>query len=155
MGGAFRRDREAGGEGANHWYHVVLKEGATACDGCNRNHKGVAVSPLDPSTFRPVTLRRGPVSRHWDRLDEERMAELLQAVGYAPRPAPKPEPRRPRFPGRFTGSAARWKARHPVPRRPPKPGRSTGDASGHPHRVVMPILGLESLTGDAFAVWTQ
>ena len=81
----FDEIREAGGEGANHWYHVVLKEGRNREVRRLWESQGVAVSRLTRVRFGPVTLRRGLYPRHWDELDEEQMAELLQAMGYAPR----------------------------------------------------------------------
>ena len=120
----FDEIREAGGEGANHWYHVVLKEGRNREVRRLWESQGVAVSRLTRVRFGPVTLRRGLHPGHWDELDEERMTELLQAVGYAPRPAPKPEPRRPPVSGRVWPDRPRG-GRGPAsgPRRPPKPGR--------------------------------
>ena len=120
----FDEIREAGGEGANHWYHVVLKEGRNREVRRLWESQGVAVSRLTRVRFGPVTLRRGLHPGHWDELDEERMTELLQAVGYAPRPAPKPEPHRPPASGRVWPDRPRG-GRGPAsgPRRPPKPGR--------------------------------
>lgn len=120
----FDEIREAGGDGANHWYHVVLKEGRNREVRRLWESQGVAVSRLTRVRFGPVTLRRGLHPGHWDELDEERMTELLQAVGYAPRPAPKPEPRRPPASGRVWPDRPRG-GRGPAsgPRRPPKPGR--------------------------------
>lgn len=120
----FDEIREAGGEGANHWYHVVLKEGRNREVRRLWESQGVAVSRLTRVRFGPVTLRRGLHPGHWDELDEERMTELLQAVGYAPRPAPKPEPRRPPASGRVWPDRPRG-GRGPAsgPRRPVKPGR--------------------------------
>ena len=120
----FDEIREAGGEGANHWYHVVLKEGRNREVRRLWESQGVAVSRLTRVRFGPVTLRRGLHPGHWDELDEERMTELLQAVGYAPQPAPKPEPRRPPVSGRVWPDRPR-NGRGPAsgPRRPPRPGR--------------------------------
>ena len=120
----FDEIREAGGDGANHWYHVVLKEGRNREVRRLWESQGVAVSRLTRVRFGPVTLRRGLHPGHWDELDEERMTELLQAVGYAPRPAPKPEPRRPPASGRVWPDRPRG-GRGPAsgPRRPVKPGR--------------------------------
>ena len=70
--------------------------------------QGVAVSRLTRVRFGPVTLRRGLHPGHWDELDEERMTELLQAVGYAPGLLPNRNRVDPRLPGGFAGSAARW-----------------------------------------------
>jgi 23S rRNA pseudouridine2605 synthase len=88
---------EAGGAGANRWYHVVLKEGR------NREVRrlweavGVKVSRLMRVRFGPVQL---PPHFHAGRtveLDEAATAALYDFVGLpAPRPAQrsKAEPRR-------------------------------------------------------------
>ena len=116
--------REAGGEGANHWYHVILREGR------NREVRrlwealGVTVSRLTRVRFGPVTLRRGLHPGRWDELDETQMTELLQAVGFAPRPEPQPEPRRYPASGRIWPDRPRGGGRNPASgsRRSPKPG---------------------------------
>jgi 23S rRNA pseudouridine2605 synthase len=91
----FDEIREAGGEGANHWYHVILREGRHREVRRLWESQGVTVSRLTRVRYGPVTLRRGLRPGHWDELDEAQMAELLQAVGYAPPPESRPEPRRP------------------------------------------------------------
>jgi 23S rRNA pseudouridine2605 synthase len=63
--------------------------------------QGVTVSRLTRVRYGPVTLRRGLHPGHWDELDEAQIAELLQAVGYAPQPESRPEPRRPPASGRI------------------------------------------------------
>ena len=91
----FDEIREAGGEGANHWYHVILREGRHREVRRLWESQGVTVSRLTRVRYGPVTLRRGLRPGHWDELDEAQMAELLQAVGYAPPPESRTEPRRP------------------------------------------------------------
>ena len=86
--------REAGGEGANHWYHVILREGRHREVRRLWESQGVTVSRLTRVRYGPVTLRRGLHPGHWDELDEAQVVELLRAVGFAP-PEPRPEPRRP------------------------------------------------------------
>jgi 23S rRNA pseudouridine2605 synthase len=76
--------RDAGGEGANHWYHVTLKEGR------NREVRrlweavGVKVSRLIRVRFGPVTLPRLLRPGRWQELDKETMAALLETVGIQP-----------------------------------------------------------------------
>jgi 23S rRNA pseudouridine2605 synthase len=92
--------RDAGGEGANHWYHVTLKEGR------NREVRrlweavGVKVSRLIRVRFGPVTLPRMLRPGRWEELDKDVMTALIESVGLAPEeprqykkstPAKKPE----------------------------------------------------------------
>ncbi len=75
---------DAGGEGANHWYHVTLKEGR------NREVRrlweavGVKVSRLIRVRFGPVKLPRLLRPGRWEELDKETMAALLASVGLPP-----------------------------------------------------------------------
>lgn len=72
---------DAGGEGANHWYHVILKEGR------NREVRrlweavGVKVSRLIRVRFGAVTLPRLLRPGRWMDLDKEQAAQLLASVG--------------------------------------------------------------------------
>jgi len=76
--------RDAGGEGANHWYHVTLKEGR------NREVRrlwetvGVKVSRLIRVRFGPVALPRMLRPGRWEELDKEVMSALIESVGLAP-----------------------------------------------------------------------
>lgn len=84
---------DAGGAGANHWYHVTLKEGR------NREVRrlwealGVKVSRLMRVRFGPVNL---PPHFHTGRtleLDEEALAVLYEHVGLRPPSPPKAKTR--------------------------------------------------------------
>ncbi len=121
----FDEIREAGGEGVNHWYHVILREGRHREVRRLWESQGVTVSRLTRVRFGPVTLRRGLYPGHWDELDEAQIAELLRAVGCAPQPQSKPEPRRPPASGRIWPDRPRGGGRNPAagPRRSPKSGR--------------------------------
>ncbi|MGE5240972.1 MAG: 23S rRNA pseudouridine(2605) synthase RluB [Bacteroidota bacterium] len=97
--------KEAGGAGANRWFHVVLREGR------NREVRrlweavGVKVSRLIRVRFGPIPL---PPHFHAGRtveLDDEASAVLYDSVGLKPPAAPAPkkrqhEPRKPRAGGR-------------------------------------------------------
>lgn len=77
--------REAGGEGVNHWYHVILREGRNREVRRLWESQGVTVSRLTRVRYGPIALRRGLRPGHWDELDEEQARLLLEAVGDAPR----------------------------------------------------------------------
>lgn len=72
---------DAGGKGANHWYHVMLKEG--------RNHEvrrlwealGVTVSRLIRIRFGPIVLLRQFSEGRWVILDRNDISALMQLVG--------------------------------------------------------------------------
>lgn len=82
--------REAGGEGANHWYHVILREGRNREVRRLWESQGVAVSRLIRVRYGPISLRRGLHPGHWDELNEAQMDELRKAVGAMPEPQPEP-----------------------------------------------------------------
>ncbi|MHB8257096.1 MAG: 23S rRNA pseudouridine(2605) synthase RluB [Acidiferrobacterales bacterium] len=75
---------DAGGEGANHWYHVTLKEGR------NREVRrlweavGLKVSRLIRVRYGPVTLPRGLRPGRWEDMEPPAMGALLHSVGYVP-----------------------------------------------------------------------
>ena len=120
----FDEIREAGGEGANHWYHVILREGRHREVRRLWESQNVTVSRLTRVRYGPVTLRRGLHPGHWDELDEAQIAELLRAVGYAPEPEPKPEPRRSSAGGRIWPDQPRGgRGPAPGPRRSRRGGR--------------------------------
>ncbi|HEV2321077.1 MAG TPA: 23S rRNA pseudouridine(2605) synthase RluB [Gammaproteobacteria bacterium] len=87
---AFDDIREAGGEGANHWYHVTLKEGR------NREVRrlweavGLTVSRLIRVRFGNLSLPRNLPRGTWRDATEEEVGELLAA---AKMPAHKPRPK--------------------------------------------------------------
>jgi 23S rRNA pseudouridine2605 synthase len=84
---------DAGGSGANHWYHVILREGRTREVRRLWEAQGVVVSRLLRIRYGPVSLRRGLPSGEWDELDAAQIAALLRAVGMAAGPAPGPAAR--------------------------------------------------------------
>ena len=121
----FDEIRDVGGEGANHWYHVILREGRHREVRRLWESQGVTVSRLTRVRYGSVTLRRGLHPGHWDELDEAQITELLRAVGYAPQPEPKPEPRRSSAGGRIWPDRPRGGGHNPAagPRRSLKSGR--------------------------------
>lgn len=82
--------REAGGTGANHWYHVILREGRNREVRRLWESQGVAVSRLLRVRYGPISLRRGLRPGRWDELDDVQIGLLLEAAGIIPEPAPAP-----------------------------------------------------------------
>ncbi len=80
--------RSAGGSGANHWYHVILREGRQREVRRLWEAQGVAVSRLVRVRYGPIALRRGLRVGHWEELDAAQVAELLAAVGMSATPPP-------------------------------------------------------------------
>ncbi len=77
---------DAGGEGANHWYHVTLKEGRKREVRRLWETQGVKVSRLTRVRFGPITLPRGLHRGEHKEMDEEQLTLLLQSVGLQPEP---------------------------------------------------------------------
>lgn len=90
---------DAGGTGANHWYHVTLKEGR------NREVRrlweavGHTVSRLHRIRYGPVQLPRAVKPGHHRDLEPEVLTLLLEGVGLQMQSAPTP-PARTKLPGR-------------------------------------------------------
>jgi 23S rRNA pseudouridine2605 synthase len=77
---AFHSIHDAGGEGVNHWYHVILKEGRHREARRLWESQGVKVSRLIRIRFGTVTLPRFlRPGRFRDLLSEEVSALLQQA----------------------------------------------------------------------------
>lgn len=78
---SFARIKDAGGSGANHWYHVILKEG--------RKHEvkrlwasqGLTVSRLKRIRFSNIVLTARLAQQRWRDLDEVELLDLMQQVG--------------------------------------------------------------------------
>ena len=80
----FESITDAGGEGANHWYHVVLKEGRYREVRRLWEAAGVTVSRLIRIRFGPVRLPRNLRTGHWRELGGRELDALLAAAGLAP-----------------------------------------------------------------------
>jgi 23S rRNA pseudouridine2605 synthase len=72
---------DAGGEGSNHWYHVILKEGRNREVRRMWEAVGARVSRLIRIRFGPVHLPRGLSQGHWEDIDDKLMRRLLSEVG--------------------------------------------------------------------------
>lgn len=71
---------DAGGEGANHWYHVVLKEGRNREARRLWESQGVTVSRLIRVRFGNVTLPRSLRFGKFTDLDPQAIEELVALV---------------------------------------------------------------------------
>ncbi len=92
---------DRGGEGSNHWYHVVLREGRKREVRRLFEAVGLTVSRLMRVRYGPVALpprlKRGMLQE----MDRAAVAALLQQVGLGPGPVAKPTP----VPGRRAADA--------------------------------------------------
>ncbi len=77
----FNTIRDAGGQGANHWYHVTLNEGRNREVRRLWESQGVKVSRLIRVRFGFVALRRGLKTSEWDELNRDAINDLRQTVG--------------------------------------------------------------------------
>jgi len=91
----FEQIIDAGGEGANHWYHVILKEGRKNEVRRLWESQEIVVSRLIRIRFGPVSLPRNLRLGHFVELDKVSHRELLKQVGLETLPSEsKPKPRR-------------------------------------------------------------
>jgi 23S rRNA pseudouridine2605 synthase len=121
---------DAGGEGANHWYHVTLKEGRHREVRRLWEAVGATVSRLIRVRFGPVTLPRQLRAGRWMDLDADVETALLESVGI------KPEPVRPAVRSRATAKPGRsGSSRNEAPRtrRGAKPPARTNPKDGYKH----------------------
>lgn len=76
-----RVDAAAGGEGANHWYHVVLREGRKREVRRLWEAVGLTVSRLIRVRYGAVKLPRGLRAGRWQELGETQLRALYASVG--------------------------------------------------------------------------
>jgi 23S rRNA pseudouridine2605 synthase len=67
----------SGGEGANHWYHVVLKEGRNRLVRRLWESQGVKVSRLIRIRFGNISLPRSLRKGRWLELEESSIERLI------------------------------------------------------------------------------
>jgi len=77
---AFDTIRDAGGQGANHWYHVIIKEGRKREVRRLWESQGVTVSRLIRVRFGDITLPRGLSAGKFVDLDMASLNKLLRTV---------------------------------------------------------------------------
>lgn len=78
----FERLVDAGGEGANHWYHVVLKEGRNREVRRLWESQGMVVSRLTRIRFASVSLERSLRPGKFRFLEPAELDQLCAAVDY-------------------------------------------------------------------------
>jgi 23S rRNA pseudouridine2605 synthase len=86
---AFAEIRDAGGSGANHWYHVVLREGRNREVRRLWESQGVQVSRLMRVSFGPVSLPRQLRPGQYRELTRQESVGLYRSVGLPVPPAPR------------------------------------------------------------------
>ena len=84
---AFTSIRDAGGSGANHWYHVTLKEGRNREVRRLWESQGVQVSRLIRVRFGPLELPRQLRPGRHRALTRQEVVALYRAAGLKPPPA--------------------------------------------------------------------
>lgn len=82
--GKFDAIVDAGGQGANHWYHVILKEGRHREVRRLWESQGVTVSRLIRVRYGPITLDRRLKPGGSIRLTDEQLNQLLETVEMEP-----------------------------------------------------------------------
>ncbi len=121
----FTRITDGGGQGANHWYNVVIEEGRNREVRRLWQSQNVQVSRLIRTRYGPVTLDRALRQGRYRDLDNATVAALYATAGLAC-PELKPEAtRKPRKPS----AGAAHKASTTAARRKPTPGSARKPAT--------------------------
>lgn len=76
----FQTIKDAGGSGANHWYHVILTEGRKREVRRLWESQGVTVSRLIRIRFGPILLPKGLRAGKYVELDEHNKRLLLKSL---------------------------------------------------------------------------
>jgi len=77
----FTAIEDAGGRGANHWYHVIIKEGRNREVRRLWESQGLIVSRLSRVRYGPVILERSLHPGKSRRLDSRELQQLYKAAG--------------------------------------------------------------------------
>ncbi len=91
----FEAITDAGGSGANHWYHVTLREGRNREVKRLWESQGLTVSRLIRVRYGPCQLPRDQRSGAWREIEGAELDALLRLAGLPASP-PKPAARRER-----------------------------------------------------------
>jgi 23S rRNA pseudouridine2605 synthase len=75
---------DAGGDGANHWYHVTLTEGRKREVRNLWQAVGIKVSRLIRVRYGPIRLPRSLRTGKWDELNQPDIAALRSVAGLEP-----------------------------------------------------------------------
>ncbi len=86
---AFARIEDAGGSGANHWYHVTLMEGRNREVRRLWESQGVPVSRLIRIRYGPLGLPRRLRPGRFQELARQEASALYRSVGLKPPPLPR------------------------------------------------------------------
>lgn len=89
----FESIRDAGGSGANHWYHVTLREGRNREVRRLWEAAGCTVSRLIRVRYGTIELGRRLAPGQWRALDEDELASLRALAGLQRPPLGKRVPR--------------------------------------------------------------
>lgn len=76
----FDQVTDAGGEGTNHWYHVIVKEGRNRLVRRLWESQDVIVSRLIRVRFGSLTLPRSIRRGKWSELTPEEVMEFVQSI---------------------------------------------------------------------------
>lgn len=79
--GRFETIQDMGGEGANHWYKVTIKEGRNREVRRLWESQGIQVSRLSRIRFGPITLPKSVRRGKWADLGEKQIKQLCACVG--------------------------------------------------------------------------
>lgn len=85
--------QESGGEGANHWYHVVIQEGRNREVRRLWEAAGVQVSRLVRLRYGPVIMPNKLKPGRWMMLEGKDLDNLYEESGLKPKESAKKSPR--------------------------------------------------------------
>lgn len=100
----FNRIKDAGGEGANHWYHVVLTEGRNREVRRLWDSQGIQVSRLIRVRYGNIVLPRYVRLGRWHELESQEIANLKALADPAMNPQSQTHPAEKKIPQRRKSS---------------------------------------------------